>query len=240
MPTTTVEGVVLRRWDSRENDRTVSLLTRERGRLIAVARGARKARSKLAGITEPLTHSRMQLAHGRRVEYITQVQAVSSFPGLRTDYRRLLAALAWIEALDAVLPLGEPHPDVFDLCVLTLNCIAGAKEPLAPLCWADLRLMELAGFAPEFRVSVVSGKALRGQKRWLSPRAGGALNQGEDGGGEDRFSVSREVAVALAKLQDAEEPPNYMKRAPDVTRALLPFWLDIAGRNLPARKRLLE
>lgn len=182
----------------------------------------------------------MQLAHGRRVDYITQARQARSFSVLRRDLQRLFAALAWLEAIDAVVPMGEPHPEIFDLAVLILEAISEAKEPLAPLCWGDLRLLYLSGFSPEFETSVISGEYVRGPIRYLSPRTGGAVLPNEVAEAGEAFRVPREIAITLAKIQQSENPPEYVRRAGEVADALFKFWIEVSGRDLPARRALLR
>lgn len=239
MPSSTVEAVVLRRWDSSESDRRVSLLTRERGKLIAVARGARKANSKLAGVTEPLSRSAFEIAAGK-TNYIIQAQPLSGYAGLRKEFHRLSVALAWLETLDAALHIGEKHPEAFDLCVVTLEAMEQSKEPLAPLAWADLRLMEIVGHSPEFEVSAVSGDPVAASKASLCPRAGGIVHIAEVETGMGAFKVSRETVLALRAVQSADWPPLFLKGAKAVASAIFPFWIEFLGQDLPARRRLLE
>lgn len=229
----------MRRWDSGESDRRVALLTSERGKIYAVARGARKAKARLAGVSEPLMHVSFGIATGRKNNYITQAQPLESFAGIRRDYSKLLCALAWTEALDALLPELEPQPEAFELCLVALRGIEAAREPLGALCWADLKLLELSGFGPTFSVSVVSGAALSGEIA-ISPSLGGAILAREAGGTMDAKPVQREIVLTLAKVQALDSPPDFVKRADEVTRALLPFWKDTASRELPARQNLVE
>lgn len=240
MSSSTVEAVVLRRWDSGESDRRISLLTRERGKIPAIARGARKANSKLAGISEPLSHSKIELAGGRSNEYVTQVQPLAGFPKLRTDYIRLGVALAFAEVLDSILPVGEKQPEVFDLCLIVFASIEISTEPLAPLCWADLQLMDLAGFAPEFGVSTVSGKPITGEPRFLCPAHGGAILRGEFDERDRVHRITRNTSISLKALQQISKPPSFLKSAHEVMKAIYPFWLEISSRGLPARKSLLD
>jgi DNA repair protein RecO (recombination protein O) len=239
MPSSTVEAVVLRRWDSSESDRRVSILTREMGKLFAVARGARKANSKLAGVTEPLTRSKFELALGR-TNYIIQAQPLSGYAGLRKDFHRLSVALAWLETLHAALHAGEEHPEAFELCVDTLGEMEVAKEPLGALCWGDLRLMEIIGHSPEFEVSVISGDAVPPSRALLCPRAGGVIHVAEAEPGVPVFDVSRETILALRKLQDSEAAPGFLRGAKAVVAALFAFWIEFLGQDLPGRRRLIE
>ena len=59
------EAVVLRHADWGEADRILTLYTREQGKVRAVAKGARKMRSRKAGHLEPFTHITLQLARAR-------------------------------------------------------------------------------------------------------------------------------------------------------------------------------
>ena len=232
--------MVLRRWDSGESDRRIALLTREHGKIYAVTRGARKANARLAGISEPLTHATFGIALGKSNNYVTQAQPIEGFGHLRMDYQRLLCAFAWLELLDALLQLDEPQPEAFVLSLMGLHGIENAKEPLASLCWADLQLMRIAGFAPEFSCSVESGAALRGEFVYASPSSGGALLTGEAEEITDAVRIPREIAVTISKLQALDTPPNFVKRAQEVGKVLILFLQEITGRELPARKKLLE
>ena len=55
MPLLRAEGIVLHAWDLGEHDRLVTLYTRDHGRFSAVARGARRLRSRFSGALELFT-----------------------------------------------------------------------------------------------------------------------------------------------------------------------------------------
>jgi DNA repair protein RecO (recombination protein O) len=67
-----VTAIVLRHSDWGEADRLLTLFTREMGKLRAVAKGARKMRSRKAGHLEPFTHVKLQVAKGRDLPIVTQ------------------------------------------------------------------------------------------------------------------------------------------------------------------------
>jgi len=52
----------------------------------------------------------MQVAEGKKNAFVTQVQPVSSFPGLRADYERLSFGQALAELAAAVMPHEQPVP----------------------------------------------------------------------------------------------------------------------------------
>src|ERR1700730_13004878 len=65
MPTYHADAIVLHRLDYGEADRIVTLLTREHGKLAAIAKGARRGKSKVAGSLDLFERSNMMLAPGR-------------------------------------------------------------------------------------------------------------------------------------------------------------------------------
>ena len=83
-----VEAVVLRHSDWGEADRILTLYTRERGKVRAIAKGARKIRSRKAGHLEPFTRVTLQLAKGHDLLIVTQADTLDylkKYPALSLD-----------------------------------------------------------------------------------------------------------------------------------------------------------
>ena len=215
---------MLRRWDSGESDRRVAVLTPDRGKIYLTARGARKAGARLAPYTEPGTHASFAIG-ARRNAYMTQVQPLQGFYALRNDYTRLMCALALFEVVDAVSPEDQPVPETFEECILAIAAISEG-DPMAALCWADLRIMACTGHGPDFSKPNLH----------LSPEDGGAATYSS----RDSFEVSKEVAIALSRLQQIGRPPQKLKGATDVAQAILRFWETYAGKKLVARRSLID
>jgi DNA repair protein RecO (recombination protein O) len=219
-----VEGIVLRRWDSGESDRRVAVLTPDRGKIYITARGARKAGARLAAFTEPGTIAKFGVG-ARKNAYMTQVEPIGSFSALRADYLKLMCALALFEVIDAVSPEEHPVPEIFEEALRAVAAISEG-EPVAALCWVDLRLMRATGHGPDFS----------GMHRFLSPEDGGSATASS----RDSFEVSKEVAIALSRLQQIDAPPTALKRSGDVAKAILRFWETYAGKKLMARRSLMD
>ena len=230
----TVRAIVLRRQDSGESDRRLTLFTVEYGKLDAVAKGARKGGSRLAGISEPLSVADMTLAEGKRNRFVTQVLPLASFPGLRADFDRLTYALALTELAAAVLPWESPLPEMFELLTCGLHGLENHEQPLAVLCWALVKLLEYSGFLPQFDTCVETGAPIQEAHGYLSPAAGGYVVEVESGRFQDRYRVQAKVLVALARLGELDEPPPRLKMAPDCLYALFPLCRALAETQLPA------
>jgi DNA repair protein RecO (recombination protein O) len=245
VPEESVAGIVLRRKDSGESDRRLTLLTKEFGKIDVVAKGARKPSSRLSGSTEPFSVAVFCLATRagagqRRNSFLTQAQPSTGFRGLRADYDRLCLALALIELFAVVLPFEEPNAEAYDLLFASLQSLERHSKPAAALVWAEVALLEISGFSPQFLNCVECGDEGRGGEGALSPEAGGFLCPVHERECSDRFYVRGEVLIALGRISMLAEPPENLKFSDACLHALAPFWRRIADAPLPALESLLN
>ncbi len=240
MSSITIQAIVLRRRDSGESDRRLTVLSEELGKIDVLAKGARKGGSRLAGISEPLCAASMNLAKGKRNFFITQAQPLHSFRGLRTDYDRLTCGLALAELFAAVIPLDEPFPEAYALLAQSLHHLEVHGKPIVALIWAEVRLLELSGFLPLFDRCVVTDQPITEGQPFLSPRAGGYVTDHAAITFTDRFRTRAEVLYGLVRLPEFEEPPKNMKFASEALADLLPFWRNIADTPLPANESTVK
>lgn len=149
-----VSALVLRRIPLGEKDKIVTLFSREFGKLRAVAKGARKPTSKLAGATEPLVLLRASLAEGSGLEILSEAQVRESFPLLKNDYGRFLRATYACELLDKVTEERDPHPESFDLLLSTLFILQRAVQPDTALHAYELQLLAQIGYEPQLHACI--------------------------------------------------------------------------------------
>jgi len=236
----TYHAVILKRKDSGETDRRLTILTQEAGVMDVIARGARKSVSRLSGASEPLAACILHVAKGKHNSFVTQAQPVTSFPGLRADYERLSLGLALAELAAAVLPHEQPANEAFTIVVSSLKYIETHDKPLVSLVWSELQLMGLAGFLPDFLHCVLTGVKVAEANAFLSPHAGGYIVASEAGRYTDRYLVRAEVLYGLAAMAELDSPPSNLKYVEECLAALYPFWRAIAERPLPANEEVVR
>ena len=242
----TAEAVVLRRSQTGETDRRLTLLTKEHGKIDVVAKGARKAGSRLAGSSEPMVRAVFTWAEGRNRRFVTQVQPVTSYPHLRDDYDKSIAALALLEIIAASLPYESPNPyetdiaDVFDHCTKSLEFLERAIDWSPVIVWSEVKLLELEGMHPDWTSCSVTGQGIQENPTWVSPSAGGmVLSSCADRFG-DRFLASAEALIALKKVGELSDPPDRLKGASECLRILFLFWRHTLESKLPANETMLQ
>ena len=160
-----------------EADRIVTLLTREHGRVRAVAKGVRRTTSKFGSRLEPFTHVDLMLAEGRNLDTVTQAETLSSWSStLGNDYERYTAGTVMLETAER-LASEEKEPSVqqFLLLVGGLRAMAAGEHRPDP----GPRLLPAAlAVGRRLRAVVRALRALRsceGPHRWFNPSMGGVL-----------------------------------------------------------------
>ncbi len=144
-----------------EADRILHLYTPARGRIGAIAKGVRRARSRFGGRLEPFFRIHAELHEGRgELLTVTGAQTVDAHSRLRGDARALDAAARACDAVGRLFETGEPHPGVFNLLCRQLGLLdaqaaggglaggAGAAERAGSLSFR-LKLLLAAGLAPQ-------------------------------------------------------------------------------------------
>jgi DNA repair protein RecO (recombination protein O) len=147
------EAIVLRAQKLGEADRIVTLLTRENGRVRAVAKGVRRTSSRFGARLEPFMLIDVQLYRGRALDTVTQADTVGPY-GLQitSDYPRYTAAAAMLETAERMTEVErEPAVQQFVLLAGALRTLAArAHEPGLVLDAYLLRSLAVAGWAPSF------------------------------------------------------------------------------------------
>src|SRR5437899_11140319 len=104
------EAVVLRSLRFGEADRILHLYTPHRGRVGAIAKGVRRARSRFGGRLEPFFRLRIELHEGRgELMTVTGAHTLDAHPHLRGDARALDAAARVCDAGGRPFETREPH-----------------------------------------------------------------------------------------------------------------------------------
>jgi DNA repair protein RecO (recombination protein O) len=169
------EAIVLRTVDLGEADRILVLFTRHFGKVHVVAKGIRRATSRMAGHAEPLTHATYQLARGRELDVLTGAESRAIYPALREDLGRIAAGWYCAELIDRFTVERAPAAPLFDLLETALRHLdAGFAAPL--VCrWFDLHLLDRSGFRPELAQCVSCRNALQERENAWNAASGGAL-----------------------------------------------------------------
>ncbi|MDN3311722.1 DNA repair protein RecO [Microbacterium oryzae] len=151
MPTYRDEAVVLRTHKLGEADRIVTLLTKQHGRVRAVAKGVRRTSSKFGARLEPFMVVDAQFYIGRNLDIVQQADSLGSYGAdIVADYERYTAASAMVEAADRVNEAESTSQQFFLLVGALRSLSRGEHAPQAIMDSYLLRAMALSGWALSF------------------------------------------------------------------------------------------
>jgi DNA repair protein RecO (recombination protein O) len=165
---------VLRHRRLGDADRIVTLLTPGRGKVDAVAKGALRPRSKLAGHLEPGMLVDVLLAQGRTLDVVTQAQAISTYASTRGDLDRLGTALYLVEVTDR-LTVDHTEPAAFDLLRVALERLDRGDGTHLLTRTFELELLSEAGFRPQWDSCIACSRPVEGDTVAWTPLGGGVV-----------------------------------------------------------------
>jgi DNA repair protein RecO (recombination protein O) len=205
------EAIVLRSIRFGEADRILHLYSEDRGRLGAIAKGARRVKSRLGGRIEPFARVQLILREGRGdLCTLTGADTVHAHPALRERRASLERATQACDAVLRLLDSHEPNRPAYNLLARELALLDA--EPAAAVRAQALafrmKLLLAAGFSPELAACASCGE--REHLGAFSAAAGGVVCPGCEAGsfplGEEAHSFLVDaLARPLAEFPRAEE-----------------------------------
>ena len=216
-----VEAIVLKHSDYGEADRFLSLYTRQRGKLRAIAKGVRKMRSHTAGHVEPFTRVSLQLAAGRNLYIVSQAEAVDSYVNLREELALVGYASYVVEILDKFTYEEEENAAVFRLTADTLARLDRGGDSELVVRYYEIQLLELLGFRPQLHKCVVSEAEIKAEDQYFSAKLGGVVSPKHGKGLEGAMPVSMEALKYMRHFQRSSyQSATRATVAPKVQREL--------------------
>ncbi len=170
------EAIVLRTHKLGEADRIITLLTADHGLVRAVAKGVRRTSSKFGSRVEPFGVIDVQLAKGRSLDTITQVELIASHgDALASDFGLYTRASVMAETAERLTQdSDEGARSQYLLLIGALFALSHVRhDPSLVLTSYLLRALAIAGWAPSCFDCAVCGAA--GPHAAFSIHEGGAV-----------------------------------------------------------------
>ena len=143
-------AIVLRVVEFSESSCVVTLMTRDFGKITALAKGARRRKSPFEGALDLLSISRIVFLHknSEALDLLTEAKLERRFRSASVDLDRLFAGLYVVELLAAMTDEGDPHPDLFELAQQSVARIDEGFVLINTLLRFELRSLLFLGHKP--------------------------------------------------------------------------------------------
>ncbi len=204
MATIQTTAIVLRTIEFSETSLIVTLLTRELGRVSALAKGARRPKGPFEGALDLLAVCRVVVLQKNAdvLDLLTEAKLHRRFRGGERSLDRLYSGYHVAEMLRLMTDDHDPHPDVYDLTIETLQQIDGTGDPGSALLYFDAQLLRRLGHAPGTDRCTECGAAVgEGPRIPFSLLAGGVVCPDCRSRQRQLISVRAEVVDQLRQLK---------------------------------------
>jgi DNA repair protein RecO (recombination protein O) len=237
MPRVIRPAIVLRTVDYGDADRVVTLLTRDAGKLSALARGARKSVRRfgaglgLFGVGEATLSEKP----GAELSMLESFFGARGYPHLMADVAKVAHGSYACELVRELSPPRQAEPELFDLLLTLFGLLEAAPPRAETLRVFELRLLDALGLRPQLEQCVACGlQELGAAGDVLDLRRGGVVCAGCHGHGR---ALADEVRRALVQAQTIDLAQALaLELTPSVSRgcreALTAIIVDHVGRPL--------
>ena len=236
-------AIVLQHRDFGEADRIYVLFTQSQGRTSAVARGVRKAGSKLGNHLDYFTELELELARGRDLDVITGATTIDQHPVLRTDIDAYGHAAHLVELVRDLTQEHQENARVYQLLAASLALLDDGVEPWHVARHFELGFLIATGYQPAIIDCAQCRTALLAEPNAWSTELGGLLCPNSHG--TDRSAtvlsvnaqkylrlLAREGLAAVVRL----DPPTDVRH--EVSQALLASLRSVGERDFASLRVL--
>ncbi len=224
---------LLHRRDYRDSSQILEALSCDHGRIGLVARGVRRANSRLRGVLEPFQPLLLSWSGRGELQTLTGAERQQTLPRLVGD--ALMAGFYLNELLLRLLARHDPHPDLFGHYTDAVHALSSTVRVAVAVRRFEWQLLEALGVAPDLLHEMDDGTRVQ-PGRWyrVDPEAGVCALAGPGPAVQDAPGEAL-LAIAGNDLDNADE--QTLRQAGRVLRQLLEVRLD--GRALKTRQVLM-
>ena len=145
----TVDGLVVRETESGENDKRITLLTADKGKITVLAKGARSLKSKYMNAISLFTYGNYEITERAGYSWFGGGSVIEPFYSIRDDIDRLALASYIVDVAGELSGAEEPAEELLRLTLNTLYAIANDLKPHSLIkAVYELRAMTMSGYMP--------------------------------------------------------------------------------------------
>jgi DNA repair protein RecO (recombination protein O) len=176
-------GINLKAMPIGENDRLVTIFTREHGLIKAIAPGARKSNSSLGGRSAIFVVNSLSIAKGKSLDRITEAHTLNTYGGLSGDLGKLAASQYLAELVLAQALSEHPQEEIYQLLLLHLGRLNDLEQEdntasIAHLCQGIFHLLALGGIAPQVYDCCITKQSIEPNFTTLQSQVGFSIEAG--------------------------------------------------------------
>ncbi|WP_297634672.1 DNA repair protein RecO [uncultured Clostridium sp.] len=212
-------GVIIKAIDYKEHDKLIWIYTEEFGKITAIAKGAKKSKSKLFSVTSPLCYSDYMLFKGKNLFNLQEGRIINSFKGLMNNLDKLTYASYLCELVDIALEEGDSNKNLYIEFVKTLYLLDTDAIDYELLVRSfELKILKATGYGINLEQCSICRKKIRTSNYINMNIYSGICNECDKRGS---IPISKEAFAALKFLNKIDASRIYMmKLTPEIKKEI--------------------
>jgi len=238
-------AVCIRAVDFSETSQVVALFTRDNGKISAIAKGSKRAKSAFDGPIEMLSIGRVIFTDtkGDKLSTLTEFQQQADFSNLTRSMLLMNSALFGAELVNSLTEEHDPNPELFDNLVDFLTNVSKAKskiEVMLLLIVFQLSLLRHIGLRPimDQCVNCKNSSIEKWSEVYFSSSANGIVCRDCESSFADKKMLSKEAARCLSKPRDLTEAKE--STIVEIEKLLIEHLTDILDKPPKMAKYILQ
>lgn len=149
----TTEAINLKSYPLNDNDSIIVMFSKTKGLMRAVAKGAKRPKSKLGARAQMFVANELMLFEGRNLDTIAQAQSVNTFSKIRYSLDKLSYSMYIAELVNNFCSEDENSSKIYSLLFAAYEKIANAKdkkEVLLSVLKFQIKFMNYLGWGLDF------------------------------------------------------------------------------------------
>lgn len=151
-------GIVVKEVSIGEADKIITIFSRNRGRISALAKGGKRPKSKLSAGSQLMCYGEYLLYSGKELYSVNSCEVIEPFYEIRNDMVKLTYAAHFMDIVMEIVQENQPSPKLLQLLLNSLHMLAKTeKSPELVSRVFELRALATAGYAPHVGNCMVCG-----------------------------------------------------------------------------------
>lgn len=144
-----IEAFIIKSQDYGETNKIVTLFSKKYGKFSALARGAKKMKSRMAAVTQPFIHGEFLIYINQKgLSTIQQGDVLDSLRLIREDIMKTAYAAYISELVDKLMDTFHPDYYLYDQFLQSMKWISEDREVEIAIMMFEVKMFEKGGFAP--------------------------------------------------------------------------------------------
>lgn len=153
-----IDGIIMKTQDYGETHKIVTIFSKKIGKFTAIARGAKKPKSRMAAVTQPFIYGQFLVYVSRGLSTVQQGEIIQSFRPIREDIEKTAYTAYVLELTYNLVDTKRPVPYLFEQLYETIHWISEHEDAQIPIMMYEMKLFAEGGIAPVIDKCVNCGR----------------------------------------------------------------------------------